>query len=83
MHTLHFCNHEIALAEKTPDLKLVCARPTSQDSPGQIDGGKRELREQRCGYIHFPPPRLDLNNASHDQIADLGRVAGAQGVDGK
>ena len=64
-------------------LQLVGRRAPAQHAAGQVDRGQGQLREERRGDVNFPPVFLHFDDAADDQVADLGRVAGAQGQDGE
>jgi hypothetical protein len=80
---LHFCDNQVALAKEGPNLQLVGACSPTENTTGQVDGREWELGEERGGNVNLPPLGLDFDNAAHDEITDLGCVAGAEWVDGK
>lgn len=78
---LHLGHQQVAFTEEGPDGQLVGAGASAQDAAGQVDGAQRQDRQQRSRKVNFPPLRLHLDDPAHDQIADFGRVACAQGPD--
>lgn len=76
-------DEQLALGEEGADLQLVRLGAPPLDAAGQVDGGEGQLREQGGADVDAPPPRLHLGDAADDEVADLGRVARAQGAHGE
>lgn len=41
------------------------------------------MGEERGGQVDFPAFGLDFDDAAHDEVANFGGVAGAEGADGE
>ena len=80
-HALHLGEHQLALVEELPHLQLIRRRAPPQHPAGQVDRTQRQLGEERGRDVDFPPPRLHFADPPDHQVADGGRVAGAQGRD--
>ena len=83
MHRLHLRNHQIPFTKIRPDLQLIGARPSTQDTTGKVNRRKWELSQKRRRNIHLPPSRLHLHDPSDYQIPDFRGIPGAQSLHGK
>lgn len=80
MHALNLCDYQVTFAEEVPNLQLVRARPSAQNTTRKIDRRERKLGQERSCNVDLPPPRLNLHNAPDDQIADFWVVASSKGM---
>lgn len=76
---LHLGHDEVALGEEAANLQLVRLGTLAQDAAGQVDGRDLQHRQLRRRHVDAPPLGLHLDNAPDDEVANLGRVASAQG----
>jgi hypothetical protein len=83
VQALHLGNQQIALAEEGADVELVDGRPPAQDAAGQVDGAQRQAGQHGGRDVDGPLLGLHGDNAADDEVADLGGVARAQGLDGE
>lgn len=80
MHALNLCDYQVTFAEEVPNLQLVRARPSAQNTARKIDRRERKLGQERSCNVDLPPPRLNLHNAPDDQVADFWVVASSKGM---
>jgi hypothetical protein len=80
---LHLAHQALPLLKERPDLQLVALRPPPQYPTRQIDRAQRQPGEERRADVDAPALGLDLDDASDDEVADLGGVAGAEWGDGE
>jgi hypothetical protein len=83
MQRLHLAHQALPLLKERPDLQLVALRPPPQDPTRQIDRTQRQPGEEGRSDVDAPALGLDLDDASDDEVADLGGVARAEGGDGE
>lgn len=62
MHRLHLRNDQIPLTKIRPDLQLIGARSSTQDTTGKVNRRKRKLGQKRRRNIHLPPSRLHFHD---------------------
>lgn len=83
MQLLHFRNNQVSLREETSDLQLVCFGTLPEDAAGEVDGGDLEDGELGGGNVDAPTLGLDFDDATDDEVTNLGCIAGAEGPNGE
>ena len=83
IHALHLRDQQIPFAKERPDGQFVRTGALAQYAAGKVDGGEGQVSEERSGEVDFPAFGLDLDDAADDEIANLRRVARAEGPYGE
>ena len=83
MHRLHLRNYQVPFTKIRPDLQLIGARPSTQDTTGKVNRRKRKLGQKRRRNIHLPSSRLYFHDPPDHQVSDFRGIPGAQRLHGK